>query len=514
MCRDGRRMDLRSALARALLTVLVCVGLYAACGYGLVRLHAQGLAAAAGLLRDHQMQCAAVPGDPYLVGISHQLGGALLFGVMLGTAVALVLCAVLFPARLLGCRGRAMGVVLAGGSMAAALFLSFSFEMPAASVVSGLAAASFTWWLSGRRVSERAGQERGSALRTVLFALVLLLPLAPLRNASFQRIRDAMMDLPVARGICDFYYNHTLIPAHAVQPLLYRTQRVIAFSAGMEIPEPLPDRSLWLEAADPCAVQGASVVVSRETLECDSLVLPGGGAPVRGTEVLLQASRRFDGNKALRRGIRLFMHGALPALVILLALWLATLMEKLSRRHMGAVLLLAAGGLALAGRGFQRECLERALLENPARGREYVASGSALKRYLVLSRLPELLKPEQLESLARDASARVRHAALLRMGEWRDARFLPALEEALADPVQVVRTKACLGLGEIGGEEGIRMLEDVLARDPSWYVRDYACRAIGNIRPVSKIVKMRPAGCGAPPAPGLMEEPGLRPSPE
>jgi hypothetical protein len=492
-------MDLRSALARTLLAVLICTALYAAYGFFLVQRHMEEMASSARLFRDHQMQSVAVPGDPYLDGLAHQLGSAFLVGLMLGTTVALILCAVLLPARVLGCRGRAVGILLAGGSVAAVLCFSFSYEAPVASVLAGTVAASFSWWLSGRPARERTGQERRGFLRAVLFAFVLLLPLYPLRNASFERIRDAMIDLPVAREICDCYYNHTLTPAHAVQPLLYRTQKVITFSEGIGVSDPLPEGSLWIESSDPCGISGASLVVSREALDCDSLVLPDAGAAARGTEILFQGSRRFDGNKAVRRGIRLFMHGTAPAFVFLLALWLATLMESLSRRHRGVVLLLAAACVALAGRGLYDEHVTRARLRDPVGALAYLSSESAGKRYLLVSRRSEVLSAEQLESLARDTSASVRHAALLRMGEWRDARFLPALEEALSDPVQIVRTKACLGLGEIGGEKALRILEGVVARDPSWYVRDYAYRAIGTIRPVSKMVRMRPGGSAGPP---------------
>lgn len=44
-------------------------------------------------------------------------------------------------------------------------------------------------------------------------------------------------------------------------------------------------------------------------------------------------------------------------------------------------------------------------------------------------------------------------------------------------------------MGEIGGKEALRLLDQAIAAEPSWYVRDYAYRARGRIESVAKMVE-------------------------
>jgi HEAT repeat protein len=179
----------------------------------------------------------------------------------------------------------------------------------------------------------------------------------------------------------------------------------------------------------------------------------------------------------------------LPLAVLIWIVWMAALLEDLYQRRRGIALLLAAGSISLSAYGLFGQYLVRALRAHPERTREYVSSNCADKRYLGLSCFPDLLTADDLAALAKDSSPKVRHAAFVRMGERADPGFLADFREGLNDHVQIVRTKACWGLGEMGGPDALRLLEQVLAADPSWYVREYAYKAIFRIQPVQKKVE-------------------------
>ena len=64
------------------------------------------------------------------------------------------------------------------------------------------------------------------------------------------------------------------------------------------------------------------------------------------------------------------------------------------------------------------------------------------------------------------------------------------MKEGITDPEQIVRTKVYKTLGEIGGEDAIPLLDQAIRQDPSWYARDYAYKAIGEIHFIYKIVEL------------------------
>jgi HEAT repeat protein len=76
------------------------------------------------------------------------------------------------------------------------------------------------------------------------------------------------------------------------------------------------------------------------------------------------------------------------------------------------------------------------------------------------------------------------------MGLQGDPRLLSSLKNGVTDPEQIVRTKVYRTLGEIGGEDAIPLLDQVIAQDPSWYARDYAYKARNDIDRIYKIVEL------------------------
>jgi HEAT repeat protein len=76
------------------------------------------------------------------------------------------------------------------------------------------------------------------------------------------------------------------------------------------------------------------------------------------------------------------------------------------------------------------------------------------------------------------------------MEQWGDPGFLDPLTEGISDPEQIVRTKVYRALGKIEGEDAIPLLDRAIRQDPSWYARDYAYKAIGDIDPIYKIVEL------------------------
>ena len=68
---------------------------------------------------------------------------------------------------------------------------------------------------------------------------------------------------------------------------------------------------------------------------------------------------------------------------------------------------------------------------------------------------------------------------------------MDVLTDALDDPQLNVRTRACWALGNIASKDALSLLEGVVRQDPSWYVRGYAYRAIGRVRPVSRSVSVK-----------------------
>ena len=484
LCESSNPKDLRNILEGILLGMLGCIVWYTAFGFCLVRVHADRIASKMELFLLNGMSAVVLPTEPYLRGFSHQLGSALLLGVSLGILLALPTAAVSVLQWIRGSPVKKSGLLLLTLLLVpVCLYFMFSKDLLFFSIAWSLLTPLF-FWVPWNHLARRSAWRKRSRLRLILFSALFLLPFYPFRQLSFERIRDAMIDLPIARDLADFYYNHTLVAAHVIQPVRYQTQKLIVLSEDVEFPQSLTPGSLWMKNPNPCSIKGASLAVSRKRLDCPSFLLSRMGPIQNGSDILKDAEAQFDNNRSVRRGVRWFLHGGLPLAVLIWIVWIAALMEDLYQRRRGLALLLAAGSIGLAAYGLYGQYLARALRAHPERTHEYGSSTCVNKRYLGLTCAPDLLTAEDLAALAKDSSPKVRHAAFVRMGERADPGFLAAFTEGLNDPVQIVRTKACWGLGEVGGPDALRLLEQVLAADPSWYVREYAYKAISRIQPV------------------------------
>ena len=76
----------------------------------------------------------------------------------------------------------------------------------------------------------------------------------------------------------------------------------------------------------------------------------------------------------------------------------------------------------------------------------------------------------------------LRNAAVV-LGNWGDARAVPALGRALADPEPLVRGHAAWALGRVGGQPGRKALEAALESEDDAYVRDELRWQLGEARP-------------------------------
>lgn len=486
----SEKRDLRKFLEGVLLGMLACIVLYTAFGWVLVHIHAERIASTMNLFLLNGMAALIMPDDPYLRGFHHELGSALLLGICLGIWTALLTAVACIVPWLRGFEGNRLNILLPVLLIPIYLFFTFSTDAPVVSIVCSLLTPAFFLipWIHSTRRSERRKRNR---LRVFLFLLLFFLPFYSFKDLSFTGLRDAMIDLPIAHGIANFYYNHTLLAAQVIKSVRHDTQMVIALSEDVEFPQNLPHGSLWIKSADPCSIQGSSLVVGTERSDCSSFVLSSAGPFESGAEILLEAGKEFDGNKTVRRCIRWFLRAGLVVALVLLVIWLAMLVEDVLPRHRGIAFFLVGSSLILAASGFYTQYLEHVLHSDPRRVHVYASSTSARKRYMSLHSSTHSLAGEELESLAGDPSPGIRHSAFVQMGERADPSFLSACTKGLADPEQIVRTKVCKALGEMGGEEALRLLEHVVMQDPSWYVRDYAFWAIGRIRPVSKKVETR-----------------------
>ncbi len=440
----------------------------------------------------NNMAAVILPGDAYLQSVLHQLGSALLFGLFLGTWAALLTSVLSLVVWLRGSWDKTTGPLLTAFLIPVYLCFMFSKEMPVLSVLCSMLTPFFFWppWIYAIR---RGGGKTRHPPLLALFAFLLLLPLHPVTEMSLPSLRDKMITNPIGNWVSDFYYNHTLLAAHVFKPPRYQTQKVIAVSKDVEISGPPPAGSLWIRCKNPCALRGRSLVISREALDCPSFVVSDAESGEPAQELLRTASVHFDDNRAIRRGIKWFLEIGLLAMLLLLVLWTATRVEDAYRRHKWVAVLLLLGSLFLTAQGLYRRGMLRSLKSDPNRvAQVYAFSNCEEERYLVCAYRPDHLTQDELAAMSKAPSPRVRHAAFLAIGERMDPAFLGTLREGLADPEQIVRTKVCQALGEMGGEAALGMLDQVIASDPSWYVRDYGYKAKCKSSPISKVVDPPP----------------------
>lgn len=445
------------------------------------------LAAQMQQMLDHGMVPLVMPDDPHLTGFIHQAGSALFFGCTLGVLnalTAMVLSVIPWIHRGFS-RFDIITYILLGSLFT---YMSFSAEMPAISVAFGFIcplAFFIPWACIIRKSSEQRINFRGWIVMTLVTALPFV-SLVALMDSSFEIIRDSMLEIPVARSLSDFYYDHTYLAAHVIKPVSSQEQKVIAIAEDIKRIGPMPHGTLWIRCADPCSVAGRTVAVSRKKLGCESVVIDDDKPANTSNRIIKHLSTTCDYNKRMRSGIGLFFYGG-PLFVIplLFMLWLAYGLSRLYQEHKIMAVIVIMAYLALFSGSFRTAFLQHQLVNHKDRIHEYILSENENKRYLALKTFPGEIRDSELRRFSHDDSARIRLSALYEAGMRKDPAFMDIFEQGLSDPQINVRTRACLALGALGSQEALNLLENVLCNDPCWYVRGYAYRAIGRIRPVA-----------------------------
>lgn len=85
------------------------------------------------------------------------------------------------------------------------------------------------------------------------------------------------------------------------------------------------------------------------------------------------------------------------------------------------------------------------------------------------------------QALLTDEDAEVRAIAARRLGDARDARFAPALLEALDDSMPLVRDRAWRALARSGAESLMPRASRAVREEPVWWVRRAAVRAAASV---------------------------------
>ncbi len=458
-----------------------------------MRHHAGLLASQMQLLLAYDMVPLVMPGDAYLTSWPHQAGSALFFGCTLGVLNALICMAVsLIPWK----RGRFSLPDLVVNILLGCLFvyLSFSRELPAVSFLFGFVCPLIfflTWSWFIRRSTER----RVHHTRWLVIFLVMAAPFAglvTLGTASFEIIRDSMLEMPVARTLSDFYYDHTLLAAHVIKPPSALEQKIIALSEDIVRIGTMPHGTLWIRSSDPCGIPARTLTVSTAPLACRSIVLTDRKPANTSNRIIHELGGVFDDNARMRSGIGLFFYqGPLLFIPVLFMLWLSLSLSGLCDRNRIIAVLAILGYLALFIGPGRTVFLQRQLRADPGMIHRYVLSEQENKRYLAIRTFPGELSDSELLRFSGDPSARIRLNALFEAGKRRNPEFMGMFEEALADSQLNVRTRACWSLGALKTAQARSLLERVLHDDPSWYVRGYAYRALGTIRPGARMVSDR-----------------------
>jgi len=484
--------DIGKLLDGILLGAIACILLYTALGLLLVGIHADMIAAKMELFLRHDMRALIAPDDPYLQSFHRRIASGLFFGVSLGTLTALFVAGLSIVPWTRGRWGKTIEPLLTLLLIPVFLYLTFSRDLPALSVLSAVLAP-VLFWIPWIYVQKRWKSKRRNWLRLTLFAVLFLLPIASVSTFSSLAVRDMMMRFPGGNLLINFYYDHTLLAAHVIKPVAYQTQRVVAVAEDVDLSEPLNSGTLVIKGRDPCALKGASLVIGKKELVCPSFLLSPAEAANPSTVIIMKASKQFDRNKALRRGVRWFFKGGFWVALLLLILRFAIFLEDVFERQKAVALLFLLAALLLPARCLYNQSLLHSLQADPnTKAHEYASSKSPTKRYLTVVYLWDHLSLEELSLLSTDPSPRVRHYAFVAMGQQGDPSFLAALTKGISDPEQIVRTKVYRALGQIGGEDAMPLLDQAIMQDPSWYARDYAYRARSEIDRIYKIVEMTP----------------------
>jgi hypothetical protein len=297
-----------------------------------------------------------------------------------------------------------------------------------------------------------------------------------------------MLVCPLSSSLSDFYYKHTLLAADVIKPAQFRTQNLVAVSSDMGPILRRPHGTLWIRADNPCSIKGSSMVIGPHPMECRTLVVQESSKLSHSGQIIAEGSRLFDNNRCVRRGIGLSLK-VLPLVLIFLAAWISIGVTRLCL-HMPVmagllVLVYLLGASIPAHHAWSLHYLKT----HPQKMRTYLSSDSEFKRYQALMSMHAKITNKELGRLSGDSSARVRLNAIIFAGQRHSPAFMEMLSHGIHDPQLNVRTKACHSLGQIRGKAARGLLDEVLRTDTSWYVRDYAYRAMGRIRPLSMVVR-------------------------
>ncbi len=463
--------DLRQWLLAIAAGFLSQIVLYTLWGLGMANIHAFQMMQEMALYQQFGMLPLIQPDDPYLASWLHRLASGSFFGLTLGMLSgamgALFSIGFLLPADRFVVSGRLIRLVHA----ALMLIMSWHSSLFWVSLIFAVL-AQLTFFAAFNAVMRFARPRQIYLRRWLIVMLLFCLPAVALGPRSFFQVRDAMLDLPIMAALNDFYYDHTLLAADIIKPLASRTQNAIQIEA---------------QASDVRLRPNGVLIMLGESVPPGTTIRLGDQGP---GQIKLQAeikdySAKHDDTLALRRGIGLGLFVAIACGLVVFAL-LALLLAQL--RNPYAVALIMVAYMLLWLPSLRSNLWQVELQRDPSKLSEYIASEHNQKRYL--ASLASGLSFEQVSRLANDNQSRTRLNALISAGKSQDSRYLPLVLAALDDPQLNVRTKACWALGRIGGEDAHLALNRVIRDDPNWYVRDYAYRAIGRIRPIHKIVKV------------------------
>lgn len=437
------------------------------------------------------MTAVVQPDDPLLTHLWHQAGSALQLGLSLGILTGLLAAGfaiLLEPAKGRRGFGALWNDLLAAG--VSFLFL-FSRETPYLSLLFALLTP-MAFRLSWMRARKKPRRKR-NPFRVALFAALWIFAAGSFLGLSPHRVRDSLLGLPAGRLIVHFYYEHTPLAAHVIQPLRHLAQKVVVTCDDLPVPEFLPDGCLWIVSPEPCRVKGASFVICERPLDCPRSLRVSPDRVRDGKTLIDEASRKWDPNRTIRRGVLASIAWGLPALELLVALWFGTVAEDLWSGRKGGRRLVLVATLSMLAFLLWSLAERAALKSDPTRATTYAASAHAQERYLALVTFPDRLTPADLERLASDSSVAVRHAAFIEIARRGDKQFQAVIQEGLGDSEPLVRAKAALALARAVPHNAVDAIENILAADRSWYVRDNAYRASWDIRPAWKIVRIPPA---------------------
>lgn len=109
-------------------------------------------------------------------------------------------------------------------------------------------------------------------------------------------------------------------------------------------------------------------------------------------------------------------------------------------------------------------------------------SGARLEAITALGKIGDPAAIDPILSIQRNGSVAIRRKTIPALARFRDKRAVEALIAALADQNEEVRQSAAAGLGEVGDQGVVVVLERLADKDPSQDVRSAAAQAVQRLR--------------------------------